>query len=477
MFPNSDIDKKIESYLLAHKDELLSDWMKLIRIPSIRGEASENAPYGEQCAKALRFSADLFTNYGFEVKLNDKEGYALARYGNGKSLLGLFSHSDVVPAGDGWIHTSPFDPKMINGFMIGRGCDDNKSGVIASLYAMRAIKDLKLPLSCTVQAFVGSCEETGMDDIKAFVKTETMPDLSLVPDADFPCSLGEKGILRLWAECCTPLDKIIDLFGGEAFNVILDRATAVIALDKEQTAVFLNKNESNEFIQIDESEEGLRITALGIAKHAAHPDGGINAAARLSEYILSRMKLSEEEHACLETMRDYLSEFDGKALGIDHIDPDFGALSCANGMIRMQNNRVQISLDIRYGTGLDPILLEEKLRLAWEKRGWSIISIHNETGFSTPKHSRVPQIITTLCNSLSGKKHKPYRMSGGTYARYLKNAYSIGTSLTSSSDDSALKLPDGHGGVHERDEAINVDAFFRAVRLLVHAIIQCDKNL
>lgn len=470
-----DLDNEIELFLIEHKDELISDWMRLIRIPSVRGNPTKGAPYGKECADALRLSADLFSSYGFTVTTNEEDGYALSRYGNGKAVLGLFSHSDVVPTSDGWVYTSPFEPKKIDGFMIGRGCNDNKSGVIASLYAMRAIRELNLNLSSTLQSFVGSSEETGMEDIKAFANKETMPSLSLIPDADFPCSLGEKGILRLWVECDTPMIMLRDLFGGEAFNVVLDRATAIINCTDYIKNEFSNNKSKTASIQFEETEEGLQISAFGIAKHAAYPNGGVNAAAKLAEYLLSQQLLPQSDRSCLEAIRDFIAEFDGKAMEINHTDPDFGALSCVNGMVRMKDQKVQISLDVRYGTSLDPTVLEEKIERAWKNRGWHIISMNNEPGFSAPKNSPVPRIITDLSNTISDKKYEPYRMSGGTYARYLKNAFSIGTSLAHSKDCAALDFPAGHGGVHERDEAINVDSLLRAIKLLVHAILQCDK--
>ncbi|MGB3867048.1 MAG: ArgE/DapE family deacylase [Xanthobacteraceae bacterium] len=58
----------------------------------------------------------------------------------GKSLI-LQGHCDVVPAGplDMW-ETPPFQPTIKDGRMYGRGACDMKSGTIAALYALDAIK-------------------------------------------------------------------------------------------------------------------------------------------------------------------------------------------------------------------------------------------------------------------------------------------------------------------------------------------------
>ena len=55
-----------------------------------------------------------------------------------------------------------------------------------------------------------------------------MPDISIVPDADFPCSVGEKGIFHFWFESETAFKDIIDFCGGEAFNIVLDSATVTV---------------------------------------------------------------------------------------------------------------------------------------------------------------------------------------------------------------------------------------------------------
>jgi acetylornithine deacetylase len=58
----------------------------------------------------------------------------------GRSLI-LQGHCDVVPAGplDMW-DTPPFSPAIKDGWLYGRGAGDMKSGTIAALYALDALK-------------------------------------------------------------------------------------------------------------------------------------------------------------------------------------------------------------------------------------------------------------------------------------------------------------------------------------------------
>ena len=63
----------------------------------------------------------------------------------GRSLI-LQGHCDVVPAGplDMW-DTPPFSPVVKDGWMYGRGAGDMKSGTIAALYAVEALRQAGVP--------------------------------------------------------------------------------------------------------------------------------------------------------------------------------------------------------------------------------------------------------------------------------------------------------------------------------------------
>ena len=70
--------------------------------------------------------------------------------------------------------------------------DENKGGVVAGLYAIMALRELGVPLKSRLTLFLGTDEETGMDDVQLFAKEEKMPDFSLVPDVEYPVCHGGK---------------------------------------------------------------------------------------------------------------------------------------------------------------------------------------------------------------------------------------------------------------------------------------------
>ncbi len=159
--------------------------MDLCRIPSVQGTAEPGAPFGKACAEALAASAKLYETYGFDTRLKKENGYAIASFGEGAKTIGIFAHSDVVPVGDDWTVTQPFEPLLKDGILYGRDSGDNKSGIMEALITLRVIRDLKIPFQSRLWAVTGSNEESGMEDMHAFAKKEPMPELSVSPRCRF----------------------------------------------------------------------------------------------------------------------------------------------------------------------------------------------------------------------------------------------------------------------------------------------------
>jgi len=476
---NQEYDKRILAWISENKERMVSMWLDLVRIPSVESGPAPGAPFGIPCAQALKKAADYAQQVGLQTRLEAERGYSLAWYGQSSKTIGLFGHSDVVPAGDGWLYTEPFEPIIKDGIAIGRGCGDNKSGVMASLFAAQIIKECQLPIKSRLQLFVGSNEESGMADIQAFAANETMPDLCLVPDARYPCSLGEKGILRQWTKCNAPMEDILDFKGGCAFNVVLDYVEVTLKYTAERMAELALMVSGNPAYTVAQAADGtILLTATGASKHAASPEGSVNATVLAAKLLAECATISDTDRAQMKTIVDFLEDYYGGGLGISFEEEGFGKLSCANGMVKVEDGHLCISLDIRYGTGMDPKKLETLLDAAWDKAGWLLTYRVNEPGFKVDSSSPIPGLLTQVAQEVTGADFQPYWMSGGTYSRYLKNAYTVGASAVDASSTAVVpEMPAGHGGAHQRDEYCVVDEFLQGVRLLTHCILACDQVL
>lgn len=470
------VDKLIVKWLDENKERIITKWIELAKIPSITSAREENAPFGKECAKALEYAASLFDTDGIDVKVYKDGGYALAHYGKGEKTVGLFSHSDVVPVGEGWLYTEPFEPVIKEGSLIGRGVEDNKSGIIASLCLMEFLRDNSINLNSRIEAFIGSDEECGMKDLTAYLSEHKIPDISFVPDADFPCSTGEKGIYHFWAESNKAFSEISDISAGEAFNIVLDNVTVKIKNSESLSAELKKKTENAEEFTLICDGDYIVLKAKGIAKHASIPEGSVNAAYIAFKLLNECENLCENDRNILSGAVTALSCYYGSGLDISHEDINFGKLTCVNGMVKTEKGHLMLSFDVRYGDTLDSKILEEKADTALSNLGYSVTYKNNSAGFSIDKDSKVPQLLEDIYAEITCEPLKSVLMSGGTYARKLKNAFSVGTSvIMKDRKDAVLSMPDGHGGPHQCDERIDIEGFFVAVRILIHYVLECDK--
>lgn len=112
-----------------YKDDIVNSTIKLVNIESVYNEESEY-PFGKEIDRALKETLKLCESLGFKTFYNKYYGYA--EVGEGDKLIGILGHLDVVPAGDAntWIYP-PFDAKVIDGKIYGRGTQDDKGPTIA----------------------------------------------------------------------------------------------------------------------------------------------------------------------------------------------------------------------------------------------------------------------------------------------------------------------------------------------------------
>ncbi|MFI0479868.1 ArgE/DapE family deacylase [Actinomadura sp. 9N215] len=172
--------------------ELLAE---LVRIPSIGGSAAE-AQIQDRLATWLR--AEGLEVDHWPIPLNqvtaetDFPGMEVARTqawglvgrlpgtGGGPSLM-LNCHVDVVPAGDpsAW-SDDPFSGRVNGDLLYGRGACDMKGGLVASLFAMRALRRRRLRGDVLIACVPG--EEDGGMGTYALLKRGWRADACVIPE-------------------------------------------------------------------------------------------------------------------------------------------------------------------------------------------------------------------------------------------------------------------------------------------------------
>jgi cysteinylglycine-S-conjugate dipeptidase len=199
------------------------DLKRLARIPGIAFPGFDHAEV-ERSAEAVD---ELLRGAGLaDVKLL-RAGGQPAVVGHrpappGAPTVLLYAHHDVQPVGDlaEW-RTEPFDPTERNGRLYGRGCADDKAGVMAHLAALRAFGD-DLPVGVTL--FVEGEEEFGSESLEDLLRAhreELAADVIVIADSG-NWDIGQpaltrslRGLVNLYVEVRT-LDHAVHsgMFGG-----------------------------------------------------------------------------------------------------------------------------------------------------------------------------------------------------------------------------------------------------------------------
>lgn len=150
MNENDRVRKAVES-LYEEAVGALSD---LVRIDSTTGREQKAQDFIEQLMKSLNIEVDRWCPTDEELREMDDYSICGASNlgqrpnvvgivrgaGNGRSLI-LNGHIDTVPVNepDRWIYP-PYSAQIADGKLYGRGSSDMKAGLIAALYAYKALK-------------------------------------------------------------------------------------------------------------------------------------------------------------------------------------------------------------------------------------------------------------------------------------------------------------------------------------------------
>ena len=214
---------EIKEYFEKVTPDILDDLSKLV---SIKSRSVER----EACEEALCFVLNRAEEIGFATRMGKYRDVGTVEFGEGDETLGILVHVDVVPEGDRekW-NTDPFELVLKNGHLFGRGVVDDKGPVIASLYAMKYLKDSGVQTDKKIMLIVGTREEIVWEDMDHFKEEFQLPDYGFSPDGAFPIYNRENGYMDVELIFTEPLLKgDEDIRGGSATNSIPAEASAKI---------------------------------------------------------------------------------------------------------------------------------------------------------------------------------------------------------------------------------------------------------
>lgn len=468
---------RILEYIKEHEEGIVRDLKFLCSMPSVRSESdNENEPFGHECALCLEKTAELFRKNGFDAEVYAKSGYALAYGADTKSekTIGLYAHTDVVPANEAeWTVTKPFEPEKVGNCIVGRGVGDNKGAVIASLYIMKALRDLRIGTNSKLQIFLGSNEESGMRDVKKFVAEQKLPDVNIVPDAGYPAAIGQKGIFRFDIRAKKTFRDVINISGGSAYNIVLDKVTA--KLKRSEALLRELRERATDSITVEDGSF-ITLTAVGVAAHAANADKGVNALGLLAKFLAETESLSRNDREIMSFVRESLSDHYCKPWGIASESEFFGATTSANGIARTVNGCLEYTFDVRHNDNIRGKALEQTVEKYFVNAGFEYKLYSHSDCMKRDEASMPIKTFMDGYKALTGRSDaKTYVMGGGTYANHLEGGFAIGVECHNHPRD--IDLPQGHGGAHQADEISCIPNLLEGIALMAELILEIDDNL
>lgn len=467
----------IEKYIENHKNEIIEKTQELIRIPSVLCASSNPAhPFGEPVNNALEYMLNLGKSMGFKTKNID--GYCgYIEFGEGKELIGIIGHLDVVPEGDNWTYP-PFSATIANNKIYGRGAIDDKGPVMSSLFAMKSVME-NAKVNKRVRLILGLNEENDWKCIDYYKRHEEAPTISFSPDADFPCIYSEKAILSSYLKTdyssFTNEDIVIKDINtyNNALNVVPKLCSITLAINSNKIAMsdFI-KNLKNiiqelnfeiDIYKIDEIE--VKLTSHGISSHSAHPDLGVNAISHLCIALSKIFTLYKINIDLFDFFDKFINtQYFGENLGIDFED-DSGKLTLNVGDFYFRNNTLQIGMNLRIPVTMNKILIENSFienTSPYSNLDFEIIAF--KPALYIPKENK---LVKTLCDIYNQETHsnlEPVAIGGATYARAFENCVSFG-----------CNFPGNKDMCHQTDEFIDIDNLILSCKIYAKAILALDK--
>lgn len=460
--------EKIDAFVEAHRQELIDDVCELCRINSEKMAAEEDMPFGPGAAECLDAAMDMAEGYEFDV--TDYDGYVAAIDLNEMPRhLDILAHLDVVPAGEGWTVTEPFHPLVKDGKIYGRGTADDKGPVVAALYAMRAVKELGIPLKKNVRLILGTDEECGSGDIAHYYSQEPEAPMTFSPDIEYPVVNVEKGGLKghFSADFAASeaLPRLVSLDAGIKINVLPGKAKAVVeGIDQAALADAAKTVEEETGVSFLFEEEGnlTAITAVGKGAHASTPEEGINAITGLLTLLLSLPLAECEQVNYLKKLNSLLPHGDvnGTALGIDMEDEISGRLTLAFTILNLTASHIEGQFDSRV-----PVCGNEEnvLKVAKERMEAEGFAFLTDT-MNPPHHvSGDSDFVRTLLKAYedyTGLKGECQSTGGGTYVHHLKNGVAFGASM-----------PGRENNMHGANEFVEIEDLVMSAKIFAQVIV------
>lgn len=428
---------------------------ELVEIPTFRkdGVAQHDNPEFIKIAEKIKALAQSF-NLNF--RNIDNRVYEISLEGSGDEVVGIHAHADVVPVTpENWVlkdgtRLDPFKITLIGDRMYGRGTEDDKNGIVVTMYAMKVIKEEKLPLARNFKLLVDTTEETTGDAIPYYFERNPTPNYNLALDGGYPVVIAEKGYGTVMANFAKRKAEgkgaeIISMTGGLATNQIPSASVATLITDtpaelvaslQKAGADYAKRNGGNFEISAKADGKDVKLTVTGVSAHSSEPESGVNPVARMLDFINGldgkvALKHNHITDAARYAADNWGLDYLGNKLDVGFSDAFMGPLTTSLTYVGMDDKAFKLAVNLRVPKGKSPEKLKaeiaEKLA-AWSKRTHVAVAFDYsiaEPMYRNPEGEWVKALLAVATENL-GMKHEFGTSAGATSVHELPNGVQFG---------------------------------------------------
>lgn len=386
----------------------------------------------------------------------DNRVYEISLEGSGDEVVGIHAHADVVPVTpENWVlkdgtKLDPFKVTLIGDRMYGRGTEDDKNGIVVAIYAMKVIKEEKLPLARQFKLLVDTTEETSGDAIPYYFEHNPTPQYNLALDGGYPVVIAEKGYGTVMATF--PRRKgegsgaeIVAMTGGMATNQIPSASVATFVTDQpaelaaslqKAGAEYAKRNGGDFEVAAKVEGKDVKLTVTGVSAHSSEPESGVNPVARMLELIHSVDGKIALKHNHITDAARYASDnwgldYLGGKLGVGFADDFMGPLTTSLTFVGQDDKAFKLAVNLRVPKGKSPETLKKEIAdklSAWDKNSKVAVDFTYsiaEPMYRNPEGEWVKALLAVATENL-GMEHKFGTSAGATSVHELPNGVQFG---------------------------------------------------
>ena len=431
---------------------------ELVAIPTFRkdGVPQHENPEFLKIADKIKGLAESFN---LDFRNVDNRVYEITLPGSGDEIVGIHAHADVVPVTpENWVlkdgtRLDPFKVTLVGDRLYGRGTEDDKNGIVVALYAMKIIKEEKLPLARQFKLLIDTTEETSGDAIPYYFEHNPTPNYNLALDGGYPVVIAEKGYGTVMANFARrdaegEGAQITALTGGLATNQIPSTSVATFKDEKPAELAprllkaandYALRNGGNFEVTSKVIGNDIQLTFTGVSAHSSEPESGINPVARMLGFINSldpniALKHNHITDAARYAADNWGLDYLGNTLGIGFSDAFMGPLTASLTYVGMDEKNFKLAVNLRVPVGKSTQTLKREItdKLdAWTQKTHVPVAFDysiDEPMYRNPEGEWVKALLAVASENL-GMEHKYGTSAGATSVHDLPNGVQFGLAM------------------------------------------------